>query len=451
MRAPPHFNGPEASWSRQPWGALVAILVALALASCETSGEVLSRAGGEGGEASGASDGSVPGVGAAASTGGVEAAGGMSVLGGSDGSGGAAGGTSEYWGNPHGLALGDSHTCFLDSGRLFCFGEGGTGELGDGRLQSYAVPTLVEGATDHLAVTLGARFTCVLRGSGQVRCAGTGTSGQLGHGDFTDSDAFVTVELPGPAQEIQAGHGHVCARLVDSRLFCWGANAEGQLGQDDPFPAPGPPSALPLEVAPGWTFSSVGPGQGHTCAIRTGGSLYCWGRNSRNELGLGDASDDQLRTPQLVSSDTDFRRVRAGQHNTCALRTEGRLDCWGANDSGQLGLGDELMRDVPTLVASSVVDFDIDTFHACVLRSEGVACAGRGIEGALGSGPDDQLGFALAPGTDSATQVVVGRFHSCLMEPSGIACTGQNVDGRLGLGDTTGRSQFTGVRAPTSW
>src|SRR5690606_17642544 len=101
---------------------------------------------------------------------------------------------------------------------------------------------------DHLSVSCGSAFTCTLHTDGQLWCFGAGTSGQLGAGEFDGSVLPVQVDLAEPALQLSAGHSHACAVAESGALFCWGANAEGQLGQDDPFPAPGTPSASPVRV-----------------------------------------------------------------------------------------------------------------------------------------------------------------------------------------------------------
>jgi uncharacterized protein YbbK (DUF523 family) len=65
-------------------------------------------------------------------------------------------------------------------------------------------------------------------------------------------------------------------------------------------------------VSAGWLF---------TCAIRTDGTLACWGDNE-----YGEAS------PPAGT----FTSVSAGAHHACAIRTDGTPACWGQNRSGQV-------------------------------------------------------------------------------------------------------------------
>ena len=50
----------------------------------------------------------------------------------------------------------------------------------------------------------------------------------------------------------------------------------------------------------GWT--PVTAGDDHTCATHTGGTLWCWGDNESGQLGIGNNVDQNL--PQQVTSIT---------------------------------------------------------------------------------------------------------------------------------------------------
>src|SRR5207247_4754729 len=94
-------------------------------------------------------------------------------------------------------------------------------------------------------------------------------------------------------------------------------------------------------VVGGITFTSLGAGGVHTCGIASGsGAAYCWGYNKAGELGIG-SRDSTIRhdVPAPVSGSLRFRAVSAGYDFSCALTTEGAAYCWGANSRGQLGNG----------------------------------------------------------------------------------------------------------------
>ena len=90
---------------------------------------------------------------------------------------------------------------------------------------------------------------------------------------------------------------------------------------------------VPLDV--GW--SDVGAGSLHTCAVKTDGALYCWGRNS--DCQCGQEASGSITGPTPVGMDTDWARVEGGGQFTCGLKTSDDLFCWGEGDDGQLGNG----------------------------------------------------------------------------------------------------------------
>src|SRR5262245_66648419 len=80
---------------------------------------------------------------------------------------------------------------------------------------------------------------------------------------------------------------------------------------------PFPPGAATAAVEPG----NVAAGKGHSCAIRSDGTLACWGDDSAGQL------DD------IPSG--EFRALSAGGAHTCAIRSDGTLACWGDDSAGQ--------------------------------------------------------------------------------------------------------------------
>ena len=90
----------------------------------------------------------------------------------------------------------------------------------------------------------------------------------------------------------------------------------------------------------GWTSAS--PGDGFTCATRTGGTLWCWGLNNTGQLGIGNQTDQNLPQQVTTPAPGGWTSVSAGESHTCATRTGGTLWCWGFGDYGQLGIGTEV-------------------------------------------------------------------------------------------------------------
>ena len=78
---------------------------------------------------------------------------------------------------------------------------------------------------------------------------------------------------------------------------------------------------------------------------------------------------------------TGFTKVSAGSDFTCAVKTDGTVWCWGLNTSGQLGDGTTTNRNRPVQVSglTGVADVDNQSDYACALKTIGtVVCWGNG-------------------------------------------------------------------------
>jgi alpha-tubulin suppressor-like RCC1 family protein len=94
------------------------------------------------------------------------------------------------------LGSGYSHTCAIESGRVYCWGEGSSGELGIGTRTSESKPKAAIANSPYFAntnvteVSAGEYTTCVIA-SGGVYCSGEGSTGELGNGQMNvDSVVF---------------------------------------------------------------------------------------------------------------------------------------------------------------------------------------------------------------------------------------------------------------------
>ncbi|MEO7570980.1 MAG: hypothetical protein ABIX10_00950 [Acidimicrobiales bacterium] len=146
------------------------------------------------------------------------------------------------------------------------------------------------------------------------------------------SDA-VTPAVPATATAVSAGISHSCGLLTGGTLRCWGANSNGELGNGTTtFSEPTPVTVNGISTA-----SAISGGFHHSCALLTGGTLRCWGRNVDGELGNGTNTDSS--TPVTVTGISTATAISSDSEHACALLSGGTLKCWGNNFSGQLGNG----------------------------------------------------------------------------------------------------------------
>ena len=237
--------------------------------------------------------------------------------------------------------------------------------------------------------------------------------------------------------------------------------------------APAAPVAGEGNEAPGAPAAARGLTSGQTqgCAILSNGAVKCWGANASGQLGLGDMAargdnanemGDTLLSPNLGTGRT-ATALTAGHSHTCALLDNGAMKCWGLNQYGTLGLGDQASRgdganemgDVLPAVSlgtgRTAIGIAAGVEHTCALLDNGtVKCWGRGDFGALGrpiagtGGGANQMGDNL-PTVDlgtgrTATAITTGHGTTCaLLDNGAVKCWGRGSNGQLGLGDATSR------------
>lgn len=88
----------------------------------------------------------------------------------------------------------------------------------------------------------------------------------------------------------------------------------------------------------GIKFVWVAAGAQHTLAVSRSGEVYCWGANQYGQLGLGDL--EERATPHAILhkfTRSKIARVAAGARHSLALTEGGDLFSWGGNECGQLG------------------------------------------------------------------------------------------------------------------
>lgn len=340
---------------------------------------------------------------------------------------------------------GSAQTCAVRSdGRLFCWGRGDHGELGNGAEDDHAHPVEVAGGrTDWAVVSAGMFHTCARRRTGQLYCWGQDDWGQLGDGG-TNTSRSSPVEVAGGRTDwagISVGGDQTCALRRDGRLFCWGSDAVGQLGDG----GTDTDQSVPVEVAGDRTdWANVSAGEGHTCARRTTGRLFCWGRDDHGQRGDGGGVGPSAGTPvQVTGGRTDWIKVTAGGAHTCAVRRDGRLFCWGFGIYGQRADGSHAPdRGAPVEVVGARTDWSVvaaGSMHTCARRTTGrLFCAGYDGSGQLGvgGGPSDRATPTQVAGARTDwSAVTAGGGHACALRASGrLFCWGADAYGQLGVG-----------------
>ena len=348
----------------------------------------------------------------------------------------------------------DKHTCVVrPNGTVRCWGRDMELQLGnDAAMSNSNIPVTVSGLSDVVAIGSGIQHNCVLSSGGGVQCWGDGVSGVLGRGSSTDSWSPVAVTgLSSGVTQLSVGTAHTCAVTNTNGLKCWGNGSYGRLGDGTTNQ-----KSVPTDIFPsGSGVIAVSLGDVSTCALFSGGSVQCWGRNYSGQLGTGGTTDSLSPTPVptltsgVVAISVGENNVLSGQaSHACALMTDGSVQCWGDNTAGQIGDGTTSPRLVPTAVVglpAPAVGISAGAKHTCaVLDTGALYCWGLNASQQLGDGtvtprPLPTQVYGLSSGIAA---VAAGSVHTCAMTTtSDVKCWGDNVYGQLGDGTNIVRSQ----------
>jgi alpha-tubulin suppressor-like RCC1 family protein len=308
-------------------------------------------------------------------------------------------------------------------------------------------------------VALGAGFydTYAVMSDGTVYAWGDNSYDQLGNGDDSVSGSQVPLRVAGIANavDVKGGYESACALLMDGTVSCWGTNVSGILGTDPNLTSA---SITPIPVAGLSGVTAISVGGESACAVKSDGSVACWGYNVDGEIGSSvstscDGSGDACTyTPTAVKGLAGkVTAISSGNDagsgdTTCALLANGGVQCWGYNGEGELGDGNTALAApygtaTPTTVSglANVTALDVHDVGTCALISGGtVKCWGSNGAGQLGNGntspsptPVSVKGLSDAIALSSGSWPVV----VCAIRSSGaVVCWGNGENGQLGNG-----------------
>jgi len=343
-----------------------------------------------------------------------------------------------------------SFCAVLSSGGVRCWGANASGQLGDGTTNASSVALAVSGITTATAVVSDAADSfCARLGSGGVDCWGANTAGELGDGTTTASSVPVAVTgLSGAVAVTSDGDDSYCAVLSTGVVECWGANASGQLGNGSTTQSTTPVVVTGLTDA----TSVTSDGSASYCALLSTGAVACWGDGTYGEL--GDNSTARATEPVAVSDITDATAVSSDDDDSfCAVLSSGAVECWGANNFGQLGNATTTDSSVPVATSgiSDAVQIwsDGDDSLCALLGTGSLQCFGANFSGELGDGTETASSVPVTVSDITNVTTVAGGSHAtgdtehaycAVLSTGSVYCWGSNTYGELGDATTTDSS-----------
>jgi alpha-tubulin suppressor-like RCC1 family protein len=269
-----------------------------------------------------------------------------------------------------------SYCAVLTTGAINCWGGDDDGKLGNGTIAgpdaADASPQAVIGITSATSIVSNDDATpftngdsgsyCAVLSSGGIDCWGYNGLGELGNGTIGGTDACGEFDncddLPQPvtgiadAISISGNQYGYCALLSAGGIECWGFNGDGELGDGT---VGGPDycyggdycNDAPQAVTGITDAISITTNRDSQCAVLSTGAIDCWGDDEYGELGNGtiagpnaclSGDDFCADAPQAVMGITDAVSMTPSRYDSyCATLTTGSINCWGANEDGELG------------------------------------------------------------------------------------------------------------------
>lgn len=332
---------------------------------------------------------------------------------------------------------------------LYLWGAGDRGRLGHKEDSRELQPRVVDALLGHNIVMLacGAAHTMALGGDGRIFTWGAGHYGRLGQGNLRDRYSPLWVD--NPLRGIHITHiacydSHSAAISEDGDLYTWG-RAGPYLGYN--IDSGKTKQVFPKKVdhLKGHRIFQVACGRWHTLACTDDGQVFSFGLNRFGELGLG--NDQETFTPTVIPDLNSIYKVACGRHHSAAIDEDGFLWMWGWGARGQLGYGDMKSLFSPHQVDGfndqPVDDVSCGYGHTGAITANGMAyCWGDNGSGQCAVPPNAFSEFPRPRPVLTATgtrpiQISCGASFTVLVTAAGQLYTwGCGMNGQLGHGDT---------------
>ena len=225
------------------------------------------------------------------------------------------------------------------NGTLWTWGSSNGGKLAQGTNVSVSSPIQVGSDTDWASAMMGQNAAFYIKTDGTLYASGASTYGELG---INISGA--TARRSSPVQvgsqtwtDVQQAEKFSLGLRTNGTLWAWGRNNLGQLGQNNTTDR-----SSPVQIGSLTNWTSIAVGRDGAClAVNESGQLYSWGENVGGILGQNLPVTTNLSSPVQVGTLNSWSTVNGGYCRAfLAIKTDGTLWAWGNNTRGQIGQND---------------------------------------------------------------------------------------------------------------
>lgn len=241
--------------------------------------------------------------------------------------------------NVKSVAAGSSFSlAVVQSGQLYAWGNNAYGSVGDNSTTQRNTPTRITGLTHVSAIAAGQHHSLAVQNGG-VYAWGQNIFGQLGDGGVSQGQSNAPVRIDAThltnVTAVAGGTYHSLA-LQNGAVWAWGANLYGELGDGTRIQRYVPITVGTLTSG----VTSIAAGSYFSLAVQDG-NVWAWGVNTMNQLGDGTTTERDSPVEIDTADLHDIVAVAAGNASSYALRADGTLWVWGSNANNALGLNSD--------------------------------------------------------------------------------------------------------------
>ncbi|MBS1534406.1 MAG: T9SS type A sorting domain-containing protein [Bacteroidetes bacterium] len=261
-------------------------------------------------------------------------------------------GTDSNWAK---VSSGPLHTLAIKTdGTLWAWGSNVMGQLGDNTLVDKLSPIQIGTDTNWESCNASkAQFSSARKNNGRLYFWGNGASGQMGNG--ANGNILVPTLLNGINYTSNYGLGYDCVlalRNFSGTIDSWGWNFHGALGNGT-----NTDSNVPVALNTDTDWSFVDAGYYFSLGKKTNGTIWTWGYNIFGTV-LGNGTSSDTNIPVQIDTATDWDKIYVGYHHVIATKTDGSFWTWGWNQDGQLGNGSNTNANAPIPLSCSTLSIN---------------------------------------------------------------------------------------------
>ena len=281
------------------------------------------------------------------------------------------------------ISVGQDFTIALkNDGTLWSWGRNLQGQLGHGNTTNISIPSQVGSDTNWTEIYTGFLQSFAKKSDGTLWSCGNNYNGQLGLGLGVNLvSVFTQIGTATDWNKIYIGSDHVLSIKNNGTIWAWGYNFFGQLGNSTTTS-----SNVPIQMSNDNDWVEISACGHSSFAIKQNGTLWSWGMNNVGQLGVGNFND--ILIPTQLGNATNWSKIESGNFsNTIAKKVDGTFWSWGLNDYGQLGIGNIINKNIPTIIPNltNCDYFNFKNNHVVAIKTDGTLLLwGKNTEGQIG-------------------------------------------------------------------